>query len=132
MRPELAPGTKVKIISGDLRGTSGRVVSVDEKAGTAYLRLWVYRQDGSMRGALAVLALRDVRLAERQQRYPKVTRSSRGRPRTINDQTVRVIHDLYQSGLYSHASIALRLGVSKSSVTAILKRGTEKPSASAE
>jgi hypothetical protein len=122
---EAGAGDDVIINAGPLNGALARVLSVDEAARTGYLRLWVANPDGSLRRALAVLELRHLEVSSdvRRWEYPKPAKTGRGRPRTIDNDKISAIYELDASGRYSRASIAEQVGVSKSSVAAILKRG---------
>lgn len=115
---------RVRIEDGPAQGLVGDVISVDVGVGLAQVRVWVPGPWGQLRPGVAVVGLRHLRRAARDASdvvAEPVVRPSRGRPRTISDETVEKIRRLYETGIYSHQEIASSVGVSKSSVTHYLR-----------
>jgi hypothetical protein len=117
-----AIGDTVIIGDGDLTGSTGRLMASDEHSDTAQVQVYV-QIAGTERRALAVVTLSDLQVSRKRMegRFPPVVRRPRGRPRTITEETVLMIHELHGSGRHSHAEIGRLLGVSKASVGAYLR-----------
>lgn len=121
----ISPTDDVTVVDGPLAGALAHVLSVDEAQRTAQLRLWIRRPDGSWCRAVAVLHLEQLELdAVDAPRCEPAVKAPRGRPRVIGDDVVCAVREMYATGTYSHAAIAQTFGISKSSVTLILRRAS--------
>jgi hypothetical protein len=117
----LHAGQQVMIGDGPLRGLVGQLLQFDASADTAQVQVWVMRS-GRDRRAVAVVTLGLLQLADSVAEVPRVSAPPRrGRPRSITDEQRESMASMYDSGRYSHAQIAIALGVSKSSVTNFLR-----------
>ena len=121
-------GDRVRIAEGPAQGLLGEVLSTDPVAGSAYVKICVPALLGDQaRTGIAVVCLSKV---ERVCDEGIVVRSvdlpprRRGRPRRISDDHLQHMRHLHRTGLYSHADIAHILGVSKSSVSTWLRKGS--------
>ncbi len=108
------PADRVVVTGGPLAGHRAEVSSIDVKGRLAYV---IVRPDGlAGRRLLGVVPLSQLRsdVSGRQ-----IT--LKGRPRTITAETIDRMHALFTSEGLTHAEIAERLGVSRSSVTKYLR-----------
>jgi hypothetical protein len=123
---QLSVGDRVIVGDGPASGMVGELVSVDFDADLAQVRVMIQVPWG-VRPGTAVVTARALRPARPRldELVEPVAMPRRGRPRVISDETVEKIERLYETGIYSHADIAGIVGVSKSSVTAYLKRRSD-------
>ena len=115
MGQRVHPGDSVVVTSGDLIGCAGQVLSIDPRMRLAYVNLRLPHNGGTK--GVAVLTLGQLRAAGSTRRL-----TVKGRPRTIPEATIDRMHHLRDHEQLTHAQIALRLDVSKSSVSHYLRR----------
>ena len=117
-------GGLVEVTAGCAAGRVGTLLSLDPEQGVAQVRFRLVDGCGYWRSGVAVVAVSEIRVADAKS-APK-----RGRPRIITDDMLEKIAAMYETGKYSHAAISAVLGVSKTSVSEILrKRAAANPQA---
>jgi len=119
----LGPGDTATIGDGPLRGTPAEIITVDEAANLAQVRVRV-RVGGHLRSGVAVVVYNLLHIPNSVHVPPAPVRqvAPRGRPRQVTPEMAERMFNMYASGQYTHAAIATALGVSKSTVSHYLRQ----------